>query len=121
MGRRKKNATVGQDVKSFTETKEDSLTVFAKKNNTSITQDVIDDFDVKPVGKPNKLGGEYIESFNGKNYRESLKLAYEWKDRYEKIYKEKQINFVNYYPQIFMAKSILISYNTINSGDYNGN
>jgi len=111
MGRRKKEVSTTESVKSFTETKADSVAVFSKEENLSIEQNVIDSFDVKPVGKLNKLGGQYIMDFTGKNYAESLKLAYEWKDRYEKENSNLKVNFVNYYPQEFMHKTILISYN----------
>lgn len=111
MGRKKKDVSTSQTVKSFTEIKEEGVAGLLKKKDLSIEQEVVDKFDVKPVRSIAMLGGQYIMDFTGKNYEESLKLAYEWKDRYEKDHKDTKVNFVNYYPQVFMHKTILISYN----------
>jgi hypothetical protein len=112
MGRRKKNATVAQDIKSFTETKEDSLTEFSKEKISLLDQETIDQFEVKPVSSPSKLGGQRIEYFVGKStYKQALTLAYEWQDRYNNdSHNNGKIRFVNYYPQSFVGRTILIGY-----------
>jgi len=112
MGRRKKNATLDQDLKSFTETKDESLEIFTKEKIT-VPPKVIAMFDVQPVGKSHLIGGEKLEHFNEKTYQASLERAYEWRDDYNKKSKENKIEFVNYYPQEFKGKSILMGYNTI--------
>lgn len=111
MGRKKKNASTEKDVEDFTVTKEDSLEVFSKKKHLSISKEVIALFDIKPVGKINKLSGHGVKGFNGKDYKDSLELAYNWMNDFNKYNDEKLIELVDYYPQEFMEKSVLVSYN----------
>lgn len=124
MGRHKKtdlekNKTKQEKVDNFNASvdKSDSLTVFTKQPALLISQDVIDKFDIRPVGKIGKLSGHKIIQFNEKNYEESLKAAYSWKDENNNNPKKSEFdgNFVlvDYYPQEFKGKSILVSYNII--------
>jgi len=119
MGRRKateqeKNDKKQKKVDDFAPIdKEGQLTVFTEKKTLQISQEVIDKFDIKPVGKPAKLSGMKINGFNGKNYEASLNEAYEWaKSNNENDKILDKIVLVDYYPQSFMSRSVLVSYNT---------
>ena len=116
MGRRKKNATIEQDLQSFTETKEESLRIFTREKIT-VPPKVIAMFDVQPVRKSNMIGGERLEHFNEGSYAESLKWAHQWRDNFNAKSKEFKIEFVNYYPQEFKGKSVLMGFNVVNVGE----
>lgn len=124
MGRRKKtdlekNNTKQNKVDTFnlSSDKSDALTVFTKQAVSLISQEVIDKFDIPPVGKLGKLSGHRVIQFNEKNYEESLKAAYLWRDTNNNKPKKdefhKDIVLVDYYPQEFKSKSVLVSYNLI--------
>lgn len=124
MGRRKKtdlekNNTKQNKVDAFniSNDKSDALTVFTKQAVSLISQETIDKFDIRPVGKLGKLSGHNIIQFNEKNYEESLKAAYLWRDlnnnKEKKDEFHKDIVLVDYYPQEFKSKSVLVSYNLI--------
>lgn len=124
MGRRKKtdiekNKTKQEKVDTFnlSNDKSDALTVFTKQAVSLISQEIIDKFDIPPVGKLGKLSGHRIIQFNEKNYEESLKAAYLWRDsnnnKEKKDELHKDIVLVDYYPQEFKSKSVLVSYNLI--------
>lgn len=124
MGRRKKtdlekNNTKQNKVDAFnlSTDKSDALTVFTKQAVSLISQETIDKFDIPPVGKLEKLSGHRIKQFNEKNYEESLKAAYLWRDSNNNKEKKdefhKDIVLVDYYPQEFKSKSVLVSYNLI--------
>ena len=124
MGRRKKtdiekNNTKQNKVDTFnlSNDKSDALTVFTKQTVSLISQETIDKFDIRPVGKLGKLSGHNIIQFNEKNYEESLKAAYLWRDlnnnKAKKDEFHKDIVLVDYYPQEFKSKSVLVSYNLI--------
>jgi hypothetical protein len=130
MGRRKKtdlekNNTKQAKVDSFNTSvdKSDSLTVFTEQSVSLISQEVIDKFDILPVGKLGKLSGHYIIQFNEKTYEESLNEAYRWRDRNNnKVKKDefhRDIILVDYYPQEFKGKSVLVSYNFVEKEKHN--
>lgn len=109
MGRKKRDASVE---KSFEEIKEESLANLLKEKE-SIPQDIIDEFDVKPVSKTSMLGGNSLENFSGKSdYRDALKTAYEWLRKYNEENKGKsKATFVNYYPQSYLGRTVLMGIN----------
>jgi len=114
MGRKKgsKNKTnsTADVVASFEATKDDGLTVFTKQEKHLIDKETIEKFDIKPVKRTSDLTGR-IQNFNGKNYEESLKLAYAWMELYNRRSTDgTKIKLNNYYPQVFMEKSILVGY-----------
>ena len=114
MGRRKKDKSKSaqNNVDDFTVDKDEQLKAFdGREINPKLTQEVINKFDIKPVRKTSDLTGERLDTFNGKNYEDSLKLLYEWRDRYNNQSEKDMIILVNYYPQEFKSKSIIVSYN----------
>jgi hypothetical protein len=130
MGRRKKtdlekNNTRQNKVDTFnlSADKSDALTVFTKQSVSLISQEVIDKFDIPPVGKLGKLSGHQVIQFNEKNYEESLNEAYRWRDRNNnKVKKDefhRDIILVDYYPQEFKGKSVLVSYNFVEKEKHN--
>jgi hypothetical protein len=97
-------------VASFEATKDDGLTVFTKQERHLIDKETIEKFDIKPVKRTSDISGR-IQSFTGKNYEESLKLAYAWMELYNRRSTDgTKIKLNNYYPQVFMEKSILVGY-----------
>lgn len=116
MGRRAKNPE--KNAEDFTVDKEQQLEVF-KKEKILITQEIIDMFDIKPVGRTCKLGGQSIAPFVGNTYKQSLEMAYEWMNRTNMNNKKQTIELVAYFPQEHQGKSILVSYNKtiINEGE----
>lgn len=112
MGRKKRDASVE---KSFEEIKEESLANLLKEKE-SIPQDIINEFDVKPVSKTSMLGGNRIESFSGKSdYRDALSVAYEWLKQYNTTNKDSKASFVNYYPQSYLGRTVLMGINIKNT------
>jgi len=114
MGRHKKSDTKEKNADDFTVDKESQLKKIGVDSLSTLDKETIAMFDIKPVGNPNKVSGNFIKGFTGKNYEESLKSAYEHmkeynkrKDGYDKI------ELVNYYPQVFKGKSILVGYNKV--------
>ncbi len=109
MGRKKRDASTE---KSFEEIKKESLESFTKEKE-SIPQEVINQFEVKPVSKTSLLGGNRTENFTGKNdYLDALNKAYEWLEDYNKEHKgTSKATFVNYYPQTYLGRTILMGIN----------
>jgi hypothetical protein len=115
MGRKKKGSNTKSEVDSFSVDKGNQLEVFSHKTPSLLTKDIIAKYDIKPVRGTNNLRGAYLESFTqGKNYDEALKLAYEWRDRFNTRKNAiSKIELIDYYPQEFKGKSIIISYKIV--------
>ena len=109
-GSKNQKKSTAQNVASFEATKDDGLTVFTKQERHLIDKETIAKFDINPVERTSDLSGR-IQNFNGKNYEESLKLAYAWMEQYNRRSTDgTKIELNNYYPQVFMEKSILVGY-----------
>lgn len=104
-GRKAKNAK--KDVENFEIDKEESLKVFTQERNL-ISEEVIKKFDIKPVGKAYQIQGG-IKPFNGESYEESLLMAYAWRDAINQA-GEQSVKLMNYFPQEFMGKSVLVGF-----------
>lgn len=121
MGRHKKtdqekNSKQQDTVDNFEIDKEAQLEKLKnQKIVQTLTQDVIDLFEVKPVPSTSQLSGSKIMPFSGKSYKDSIQMGYDWMESFN--IKEKDKNKVilkNYYAQAFGGKNILLSYDLIN-------
>lgn len=118
MGRKKltdeeKNKRTQEKIDSFAPIdKDEQLSVFTKKTESSLSQEIIDMYEQKPVSDPSKLSGKFLSGFNGKNYLESLNGAVQFiQSNNENVNSQDVYKWVDYYPQEFEKRSILISYN----------
>jgi len=113
LGRQKKDKakTAQNDVNDFDVNFEDQLKKLEQKSEVKINEETLKKYDIKPVSRIKDLRGKQIRQFNGKNYEESLKLASEWRDSYNASQTDgTSVEIVDFYPQIFMSKQIIISY-----------
>ena len=114
MGRQKKDKakTAQNDVNDFDVNFGDQLKKLEQKNDVKIDKEILKKYDMKPVSRIKDLRGKQIMQFNGKNYEESMRLAIEWKDAYnQQSANGALVEIVDFYPQVFMSKQIIISYN----------
>lgn len=108
MGRKKKSSTVEIEEESDDE----ELTVFSSSEGvTSLTQEVIDKYEIKPVRAVSDLPSP-MTWFTGKSYDDSIRLAYEWRDRVNKENTSK-VELVSYFPQLHKGKNIILSYKVV--------
>ena len=75
--RQSKADFAAQSVAAFDAKGNDGSAIFNKKNLHLIDKDVVAKFDMKQVSSPANLSGN-ITWFSGKDYEQSLKMAYEW-------------------------------------------
>ena len=120
MGRRKltdeeKNQKLKEKVNDFAPLdKDEQLSVFTKTKLSSLSQETIDKYDAKPVGKLSKLSGHKINGFTGKSYADSLSQVQGFLDTHNNDRNSvDKFVWVDYYPQEFLQRSILISYNIV--------
>jgi hypothetical protein len=116
MGRHKKDKgkTAQQNNSDFSVDKSEQLKKFnvdEKKVLSTLTKEIIAKFDILPVRNPSKLSGRKIFACVEKNYEESLKRAYAIRDEHNAKYKDNPMVLVDYYPQEFGHKAILVSCN----------
>jgi hypothetical protein len=126
MGRRKrteqeKNNKKQQKVDDFSVDKDTMLSTFSELSETTLSQEVIDKFEIKPVQRLQNLRGKKLKQFNEPNYEKSLKEAYLWMssnndkklDKQNQEFGKEVVELIDYYPQRFKGKSVIVSYNTV--------
>jgi hypothetical protein len=114
MGKRgRKKGDSKKNVEDFSVVKEEGLKVFGQDRENVIPQEVIDKFDVKPVGRLSDIKGS-VRHFNGESYEDSLNMAYAWMTS-ENEKNSGQVSLTSYFPQIFKRKSILVGCKITNS------
>jgi hypothetical protein len=120
MGRRKRTETEKNNVKQgkvddFSVDKESQLKTFTDIKVTTLSQEIIDMFEIKPISSTGKFSGKMIKSFNEGSYQKSLEEAYRWeKETNSKIKEGENIVVLrDYYPQVFKGKIVLVSYDRV--------
>lgn len=121
MGRRKrteteKNNSRQEKVEEFSVDKESMLSSFSEISKTTLTQEVIDKFQIKPVERITNMRGKKFRHFNEGTYEKSLNEAYKWMSSLltKKLdIGETRVELVDYYPQRHKSSSVFVSYNPI--------
>lgn len=119
MGRRKltdaeKNKRQQQKVDEAVVNKESQLEKF-KERALPIDKETIDAFQIKPKPRISQLSSsKYMGFWGEKNYRQALEKAYSFEKDYNEDKTKTQIMvLLDYFPQMHVGKTIIVSYKLI--------